>query len=177
MARAGEELIRHLEHQLGNLAGGRGHALAVDAVALVPLEVFASLPSVTVELRSVSLVATTVELTVNAPLDPSVPEVNSRVDSLSLVTTVAVTPMPAELMALASPASVFCPDVVGTFTVCALVSEMLEVTVKSPPLPAVPDVKERIVPAVFSEAVIPRLVELLWIVLSSVESVFTLVPV
>ena len=54
---------------------------------------------------------------------------------------------------------------------------MLEVTVKSPPLPAVPDVKERIVPAVFSEAVIPRLVELLWIVLSSVESVFTLVPV
>jgi hypothetical protein len=57
------------------------------------------------------------------------------------------------------------------------VSTTLEDTVSVPAVPVVPDVSVRIVPAVFVEAVIPRLVELLWIVLSSVESVFTLVPV
>jgi hypothetical protein len=60
-------------------------------------------PAVTEELRAVSLVATTLELTVNAPLEPAVCEISESVDPPSLVTTLAVTPMSAELIALATP--------------------------------------------------------------------------
>ena len=46
-------------------------------------------------------------VTVNVPALPDVPEVRSRVATpLEAIATLAVTPMPAELMALANPESV-----------------------------------------------------------------------
>jgi len=60
-------------------------------------------PAVTEEVSGVSLVATMLEVTASAPLEPAVCEISERVDSPSLVITLAVTPMSAELIALATP--------------------------------------------------------------------------
>ena len=56
------------------------------------------------KLNGVSPVATIPELTTNPPVAPAVCESKVRVDSPSVVTTLAVTPMLAALMALARPA-------------------------------------------------------------------------
>jgi len=63
------------------------------------------------------VVSTTLGVTDSAPL---VPELRARLDDPSLlVTTDAVTPILAALMAPSSPASVLFPDVVGTPMTCA----------------------------------------------------------
>lgn len=54
------------------------------------------------------------EVTVKAPLKPSAFDVSVSVDSPFVVTTAAVAPLSDELIALARPASVLSPDVVGT---------------------------------------------------------------
>ena len=59
------------------------------------------------------------EFTVNAPPDPAVCETSVRVDWPLLVTTPAVTPIAAALMALARPEIVLLPESVGTLTICA----------------------------------------------------------
>ena len=106
--------------------------VAVEATAPAPVMESASIPAVTVEFSRVSLVATMLEFTVNAPVDPEVCDRSESVDCVPLVTTVAVTPVPA--------------------------ARMLGVTVSVPALPELPDVRVRVSTplAVVTLAVNPR---------------------
>jgi len=71
------------------------------------------------------------ELTLSPPVEPSVCDISDKVDSPLLVTTVAVTPILAELIALARPESVL--------------SEEPSVTVFVAPLPTAMEIDPEIV--------------------------------